>query len=126
MPTPRWRRSASNHGLRGLSERRSGGVSVTMGLSRGSAESSAQLADLQPVDLRPLLHRLLAAGQCLGDGFERHALARQRAKLGDFLALPRLAVADEMLGHQSLARSEEHTSELQSLMRISYAVFCLK
>src|SRR3546814_12579797 len=25
-----------------------------------------------------------------------------------------------------LARSEEHTSELQSLMRISYAVFCLK
>src|SRR3546814_4985261 len=25
-----------------------------------------------------------------------------------------------------LSRSEEHTSELQSLMRISYAVFCLK
>src|SRR3546814_5779471 len=27
---------------------------------------------------------------------------------------------------RALARSEEHTSELQSLMRISYAVFCLK
>src|SRR3546814_1717661 len=27
---------------------------------------------------------------------------------------------------QPQARSEEHTSELQSLMRISYAVFCLK
>src|SRR3546814_4996962 len=27
---------------------------------------------------------------------------------------------------QPLVRSEEHTSELQSLMRISYAVFCLK
>src|SRR3546814_10727061 len=27
---------------------------------------------------------------------------------------------------QALIRSEEHTSELQSLMRISYAVFCLK
>src|SRR3546814_1067893 len=26
----------------------------------------------------------------------------------------------------TMARSEEHTSELQSLMRISYAVFCLK
>src|SRR3546814_4328125 len=26
----------------------------------------------------------------------------------------------------SLVRSEEHTSELQSLMRITYAVFCLK
>src|SRR3546814_6360281 len=30
------------------------------------------------------------------------------------------------LGHPSATRSEEHTSELQSLMRISYAVFCLK
>src|SRR3546814_6699774 len=28
--------------------------------------------------------------------------------------------------HGERARSEEHTSELQSLMRISYAVFCLK
>src|SRR3546814_3719169 len=28
--------------------------------------------------------------------------------------------------HESSIRSEEHTSELQSLMRISYAVFCLK
>src|SRR3546814_4390313 len=27
---------------------------------------------------------------------------------------------------KSVGRSEEHTSELQSLMRISYAVFCLK
>src|SRR3546814_3949762 len=35
----------------------------------------------------------------------------------------RIAVAG--LG-ASYARSEEHTSELQSLMRISYAVFCLK
>src|SRR3546814_5178377 len=30
------------------------------------------------------------------------------------------------LGHGQHRRSEEHTSELQSLMRISYAVFCLK
>src|SRR3546814_8171074 len=29
-------------------------------------------------------------------------------------------------GVGAFARSEEHTSELQSLMRISYAVFCLK
>src|SRR3546814_5017529 len=33
----------------------------------------------------------------------------------------------ETLGFaRTLVRSEEHTSELQSLMRISYAVFCLK
>src|SRR3546814_6120380 len=33
---------------------------------------------------------------------------------------------DVLLVGDSLGRSEEHTSELQSLMRISYAVFCLK
>src|SRR3546814_5597649 len=31
-----------------------------------------------------------------------------------------------MMGCLVIVRSEEHTSELQSLMRISYAVFCLK
>src|SRR3546814_1628205 len=31
-----------------------------------------------------------------------------------------------LLQPSSVSRSEEHTSELQSLMRISYAVFCLK
>src|SRR3546814_2989666 len=34
--------------------------------------------------------------------------------------------AAEQGGGNGKARSEEHTSELQSLMRISYAVFCLK
>src|SRR3546814_6990415 len=33
---------------------------------------------------------------------------------------------DVVAAHYDRARSEEHTSELQSLMRISYAVFCLK
>src|SRR3546814_4543575 len=32
----------------------------------------------------------------------------------------------QALQYLALDRSEEHTSELQSLMRISYAVFCLK
>src|SRR3546814_1232812 len=32
----------------------------------------------------------------------------------------------QYLGIEQILRSEEHTSELQSLMRISYAVFCLK
>src|SRR3546814_14853107 len=50
----------------------------------------------------------------LRDRFGRQ-LARW-AGSGDFLAW----------WGRSLARSEEHTSELQSLMRISYAVFCLK
>src|SRR3546814_8349330 len=33
---------------------------------------------------------------------------------------------DQHVDRRILERSEEHTSELQSLMRISYAVFCLK
>src|SRR3546814_6796239 len=36
------------------------------------------------------------------------------------------APADDEQPAMPAARSEEHTSELQSLMRISYAVFCLK
>src|SRR3546814_8634309 len=38
----------------------------------------------------------------------------------------RSAGAVLMKAFTTLTRSEEHTSELQSLMRISYAVFCLK
>src|SRR3546814_10613948 len=34
--------------------------------------------------------------------------------------------SDEIRNDTGVVRSEEHTSELQSLMRISYAVFCLK
>src|SRR3546814_2584342 len=37
-----------------------------------------------------------------------------------------LAVARQFTEETTFLRSEEHTSELQSLMRISYAVFCLK
>src|SRR3546814_2036518 len=42
------------------------------------------------------------------------------------LADPQPAPAEPHLQHPVHHRSEEHTSELQSLMRISYAVFCLK
>src|SRR3546814_1516783 len=55
-----------------------------------------------------------AIGQHDGAGL---APAAQHALLGQQLQRLAYAVA---------ARSEEHTSELQSLMRISYAVFCLK
>src|SRR3546814_5106801 len=44
---------------------------------------------------------------------------------GDLLAAE-LETRDQRTGRRTGLRSEEHTSELQSLMRISYAVFCLK
>src|SRR3546814_10909809 len=39
---------------------------------------------------------------------------------------PMILVATRQLPTGTIIRSEEHTSELQSLMRISYAVLCLK
>src|SRR3546814_2684533 len=47
---------------------------------------------------------------------------------GRTLQVTTVGQADEIAAAGSLVmgRSEEHTSELQSLMRISYAVFCLK
>src|SRR3546814_3801843 len=66
------------------------------------------------------------------DGIHRLAApARQQAHAPEErLAGPGGYLAHVRQGRRSverrLRRSEEHTSELQSLMRISYAVFCLK
>src|SRR3546814_8454175 len=43
----------------------------------------------------------------------------------DDMAIVREEIFGPVLSLLSFERSEEHTSELQSLMRISYAVFCL-
>src|SRR3546814_6761055 len=59
-------------------------------------------------------------------GFARDLAADDDAEL---LAIPRKQRAEVRKALESgltVTRSEEHTSELQSLMRISYAVFCLK
>src|SRR3546814_3906549 len=48
-----------------------------------------------------------------------------RAVYGHFPRVKAYEVVDLRAG-LDFGRSEEHTSELQSLMRISYAVFCLK
>src|SRR3546814_8457247 len=57
----------------------------------------------------------------LGRPSQYSANCRDRSSVS---AMPRKASAT--LRTIAPARSEEHTSELQSLMRISYAVFCLK
>src|SRR3546814_7366088 len=44
----------------------------------------------------------------------------------DGVCAPSATIDDRALAMITADRSEEHTSELQSLMRISYAVFCLK
>src|SRR3546814_3895836 len=82
------------------------------------------VADAEVAGERIAAHRLQR-----GNG--KHALFK-RVDLGPArkqLAKRRVAVLAHRFirpAHRKLARSEEHTSELQSLMRISYAVFCLK
>src|SRR3546814_6697861 len=72
----------------------------------------------------------------MGQSYSREDYGRQFGNTADaaYLALnpsgkvPTLVDGDVVVWESNsiLRRSEEHTSELQSLMRISYAVFCLK
>src|SRR3546814_6560825 len=83
-----------------------------LGLDRARALEQRQRRHL----LDALDHRQADAAHALAGIAEQQELrraARTCLGLGRFLAVPP-------------GRSEEHTSELQSLMRISYAVFCLK
>src|SRR3546814_8584510 len=68
-------------------------------------------------------HEIMAAGNFLPDIMVGIQMI---AALIDIAELHRIADFDGAAIGRFLARSEEHTSELQSLMRISYAVFCLK
>src|SRR3546814_6693527 len=74
--------------------------------------------------LRPLAACLAQEGLGVGEGLDSVDLGRLHA------ADPGLVIGregdDARLDQVDLVRSEEHTSELQSLMRLSYAVFCLK
>src|SRR3546814_7098764 len=77
----------------------------------GLAEEGGTVADLERY------YRSLSAVMREVEAIRLTALGNQAREA---LAEQRTAVAG------LLDRSEEHTSELQSLMRISYAVFCLK
>src|SRR3546814_5631422 len=71
-------------------------------------------------DLRPDVVARCAPGGRLGRLPRKMFLGSQGG--GPPSGFPHPSPPDRRTGH----RSEEHTSELQSLMRISYAVFCLK
>src|SRR3546814_3989345 len=58
--------------------------------------------------------------------FQDHAPDDLQFLLGQYRALLTRRLGDQVHVLQRHVRSEEHTSDLQSLMRISYAVFCLK
>src|SRR3546814_10677566 len=65
--------------------------------------------------------RMLCAGLIHGDLSEFNVLLGAAGPV--IIQLPQ---AIDAFGNNNAFRSEEHTHELQSLMRISYAVFCVK
>src|SRR3546814_4582158 len=75
------------------------------------------------LDLTPMKVKVKRGGGAAGHNGIRSMIQH----IGDDFRRVRIGIGhpghkDRVTGH----RSEEHTSELQSLMRISYAVFCLK
>src|SRR3546814_10798447 len=96
--------------------------------SQATDSTEALTAALGRSDLARAVERLagvpvLVLGDIMLDRFVYGTVER----ISPEAPIPVLRIAEEtaMLGGAG-NRSEEHTSELQSLMRISYAVFCLK
>src|SRR3546814_3431711 len=89
------------------------GVTVPRGIPAFSVDEAVAAAEKLGGPVWVVKAQIHAGGRGKGGG----------VKLGRSLDEVR-QLSSEILGMQ--LRSEEHTSELQSLMRISYAVFCLK
>src|SRR3546814_1020060 len=93
---------------------------------RGGARRAALRA--RPVAARSGPRGTLAVVEILLVDLEVPHVVAAPAPVGDDVAHlpPHLRGLERHPMAGAAARSEEHTSELQSLMRISYAVFCLK
>src|SRR3546814_6030130 len=81
---------------------------------------SSDLADFRTRERRSFTARLT---QLDGRKLDRLDLGDEGAAKA---AVAAVEAGDFEIGEVEKKRSEEHTSEFQSLMRISYAVFCLK
>src|SRR3546814_6879652 len=109
--------------------RRDRGIDVRVGLALGLQAAQRLLGAIREVLLAAhpgVVHEVVVARHLFDDAHDLavRAVALEVAPVGpqDPLVLARRRRVLVAVG----CRSEEHTSELQSLMRISYAVFCLK
>src|SRR3546814_6280682 len=87
-------------------------------------------ARAQVCSLRPGSYQDYPRAEYFGIGQPQTRSSPSAASLADWLVRERLVFCPISMKcryrRREASRSEEHTSELQSLMRISYAVFCLK
>src|SRR3546814_7067495 len=100
------------------SDLRIGGSSSTIKIFGGVIASPGRVAQFLGPDppVRAMLRKCSDASRC-GEAKAVHRMHGPADPRSSYRASP---------FRQGVERSEEHTSELQSLMRISYAVFCLK
>src|SRR3546814_6898315 len=101
------------------------------GAVEGDAEIGLRIGDRRTQDLQRFRHRRVGVVVREGavDLREQHLVPAGQPlhqRLDDRAGGAVAAVPDHGERLARPVRSEEHTSELQSLMRISYAVFCLK
>src|SRR3546814_10105636 len=89
--------------------------------STGASRSPHRIATKQPPQTAVIQSMRAGRGRESGRGASSCISAQRPARC----ARPNASSTTRASGGGT-ARSEEHTSELQSLMRISYAVFCLK
>src|SRR3546814_10741361 len=91
-------------------------------------DGAGAAADLEAAGQQPLpLDAAIDGGAHRVDHAVQESLGFLRRAPGPFVAQHQRGDAEAgALPQRQHFRSEEHTSELQSLMRISYAVFCLK
>src|SRR3546814_7789504 len=82
------------------------------------------LGDQRPGVVDGLFLEIVAEGE-IPQHFKESMVPRRIADIVEVVVLAPRAHAF-LRRHRGAVRSEEHTSELQSLMRLSYAVFCLK
>src|SRR3546814_4989725 len=94
-------------------------------MTKASSESAADLAGKLRAGDRRALARAITLIESTKPDHTGEAEALLEALLPFSGASVRIGISG-VPGVGKSTRSEEHTSELQSLMRISYAVFCLK
>src|SRR3546814_6450749 len=106
--------------------------------AQGHDRGAVRPDDQSVAGMKLLLHQVAAPDLSRAFEAQQHYRPAEQAERTDFSAHKIAVMRDhqfsEVILHRSailaadgrFVRSEEHTSELQSLMRISYAVFCLK